>query len=330
MQESEIRSDEMIAETLRLHKKDVENILLKKESFVHVSCPACSSKDKVFFCRKDGFTLEQCTKCETVYVSPRPTKEMLFTYYSTSLKISFWVKEVYPKTKEARVNHLVLPRVKKILEECDKHKIPMNSIMDVGAGFVSFCKQIEQTKRFKKIIAVDPSFDKNVCVEGVEVVSDFIENLSKRKVNVISSFEVIEHLFNPVEYFNAIFQMLSNVGLLYFTTPNIKGFDISVLKDKSNSIMPPGHLNYFHPKSIVILLEKCGFEVLDIQTPGKLDVELVKKKVLAGEVSLDTDLFLKRILMDGCPAYANSFQQWLIDNKLSSSMTVVAKKRIKL
>jgi len=121
--------------------------------------------------------------------------------------------------------------------------------------------------------------------------------------------------------------MLSSGGLLFFTTPNIKGFDLSMLKDKSDNVMVPEHLNYFHPKSISLLLENCGFEVLNIETPGKLDTQLVRKKILMENLPLGNNPFLRQVLIDDWKIYGESFQQWLVTNGLSSSMSIVARKK---
>ncbi len=89
----------------------------------------------------------------------------------------------------------------------------------------------------------------------------------------------------------------------------------------------PEHLNYFHPKSISLLLENCGFEVLNIETTGKLDTQLVRKKALSGVISLDNNPFLQQVLVDDWKIYGESFQQWLVTNGLSSSMSIVARKK---
>lgn len=325
MRESEIRPEELYDETMRLHRIDAAKILLKSKDFVTVHCPACDEAEYELFYKRDGFTFVKCNECETVFVNPRPTKEMLLEHYATSLNTQFWKKNVYPQSRKARTVHLVLPRVKKILELCDKYNVPMCSIMDVGAGAGIFCEQVVKTRKFQEVIAVEPNLKKDK--KGVTAICDFIENISERKVNVVTNFESIEHMFSPKEYINSISKMLAKGGLLFLTTPNIKGFDLNVLKDKSDSTMAPGHINYFHPKSISRLLENYGFEVLSIETPGKLDAELVRKKALEGVISLDDQPFLKCVLIDEWKTYMDSFQRWLASNGLSSSMSITARKK---
>ncbi|MCK4785170.1 MAG: class I SAM-dependent methyltransferase [Desulfobacteraceae bacterium] len=329
MKETEIRADDLREEGRRLYKIDVERIISKKKDFVEVNCPTCTKEENELFYKRDGFVFVKCNACETVFVSPRPTKEMLFEHYKNSLAEKFWNENVYPRSEQARIKYLILPRVKTIIEYCEKYLIPTESLMDVGAGCGTFCEQIKKTGRFNTVIAVepDPSPAQSCRERGLDVIEDFIENIPPKKVNVVTSIECIEHVFDPRRYVVRIHDILVEGGLFVIATPNIKGFDLLVLKDKSDNTSAPDHLNYFHPKSISLLLESCGFEVLEVKTPGKLDAELVRKKALAGVITLEDQPFLKRILIDESETYMDSFQQWLSDNGMSSHMWIVARKK---
>jgi hypothetical protein len=118
---------------------------------------------------------------------------------------------------------------------------------------------------------------------------------------------------------------LNENGLLIITCPNGSGFDIEILRTESDSV-DHEHLNYFNPKSIKHLFEKNKLEILEIITPGELDAELVRNKVLSNKINLNSQPFLKKVLIDEWDLLGEKFQQFLIDNKLSSNMWVVAKK----
>ncbi len=328
MRESDIRSEEFTSKVKALYKLDQASILKRQNEFTDVNCPACSADNKDFFYERDGFNFMMCNGCETVFVSPRPSQELVIEHYKTSLAEKYWIENVCPKADKARTKHLVIPRVKYIVEACSKYGIPKKLFTDIGAGFGQFCEQIKRTKKFNRVIAVEPA-KKNAeyCRDkGIEVIEDFFENIMLKNINVITCIESIEHIFDPLGFIKKIYSALANPGLLYMTTPNIKGFDLLTLKDKSDNTTAPDHLNYFHPESIRYLLEKCRFNVLEISTPGKLDAELVRKKVLSKNLSLENQPFLKRILIDEWDRFGESFQEWLADNGLSSHMVVLAMK----
>jgi len=87
-------------------------------------------------------------------------------------------------------------------------------------------------------------------------------------------------------------------------------------------------LMYFNPKSLKLLLENSGFEVLESLTPGKLDADLVRTKILEGEFDISQQPFLKKVLIDEWEKLGDKFQKFLADNGLSSNMWVVARKII--
>ena len=102
-------------------------------------------------------------------------------------------------------------------------------------------------------------------------------------VDVVTSFEVIEHLFSPRGFLERCAAVLRPGGLLVITCPNVRGFDVEVLGEASATV-DAEHLNYLHPDSLGALLERCGFTVVEAQTPGRLDAELVRKKALSRRV----------------------------------------------
>ena len=109
---------------------------------------------------------------------------------------------------------------------------------------------------------------------------------------------------------------------MIFTTLNGKGFDIQVLWENSKSVYPPHHLNFFNPDSVGILLGKCGFEVLEITTPGRLDVDIV-----SNDLEHVNDRFIKTFLGSAGEREKDDLQKFLQKNNLSSHMMIVARKK---
>ncbi|HUT76365.1 MAG TPA: methyltransferase domain-containing protein, partial [Polyangia bacterium] len=144
--------------------------------------------------------------------------------------------------------------------------------------------------------------------------------------DVVTSFEVIEHLFSPAQFIAKCRGILPPGGLFVLTCPNGKGFDLLELGAASSAV-DTEHLNYFHPASLQRLLDREGFDVVEVQTPGRLDAELVRKAALAGEKDLSAEPFLRRVLIDEWERLGQGFQQYLVANGLSSNQWVVARRR---
>lgn len=328
MKEEDIRPKELMLENQKLRKEDALELINQKSQFVIVSCPACDSNNYRELFEKECFDFVICNECETYFINPRPTQSMLNQFYENSRCLKHW-NTLFSKTEKMRRNEIFVPRTSKVLEICKKFNVNNNILLDVGAGFGTFCEEIKTRNFFKKVIAVEPSSElANTCRQkGIEVIEKPIENVNLEPVDVITNFELIEHLYYPKKFVQSCAKALTKNGLFIITTPNVKGFDLNVLGKLSTNIAGPNHLNYFNPESLSKLLESCGFKILEVLTPGKLDAELVRKKILEGELNPDTFPFLKQILIDKWDKVGKNFQQFLSDNNLSSHLWIVGQKK---
>jgi len=141
--------------------------------------------------------------------------------------------------------------------------------------------------------------------------------------DVLVSFEVIEHLFQPSGFVAQCARVLAPGRLLVLSCPNGQGFDIQTLGAKALAV-DAEHVNLFNPGSLGRLLERHGFEVLESETPGRLDAEFVREAALKNEVRLDP--FLKRVLVDEWDRLGWPFQQFLAAQGLSSHMWIAARR----
>lgn len=330
--EEEIRPKDVLRIAHDLRGKDLQLMFYKngeldRDCFVEVTCPACGVNSISSEFEKEDFNFKRCALCNTLYVSPRPSENRLLEYYNHSKFIQYFTKEILEKTKETRTEMIFKPRAQKTIELLANIQLKRNVLVDVGGGNGLFLEALDSAGGgFEKYINVEPSDEGvNLTLErGFDVVKGFIEDFNLDiKVDVITAFELMEHLFNPITFLNRIYSLLSNDGVLVLTTPNIEGFDLILLDSKSDNIGAPEHLNYFNPKSIKILLEKCGFEIIHIETPGVLDLNIIENKFNSGtEIN---DKFVSFLLRTNNQTKHN-FQKFLMDNNLSSNMMVVARK----
>lgn len=323
-----IRPEQLMQENARMCDEDIKQILIHKDAFVEVSCPACTSPAYHIVFEKEGFTYVECRECETMFINPRPTLDLLTEYYASSKAIKHWNEKIYPATEETRRNQIFVPRVERVAQLCKKYNAETKSVLDVGAGFGTFCEEIKKLHIFDTVIAVEPShYSAKACSDkGITVIEKPIEDVKLEGISVVTCFELIEHLFCPGDFLSQCWKLLPYGGLLIITTPNSKGFDLLVLRELSDNIRGPNHLNYFHTTSLSHLLQRCGFEILEAMTPGKLDAEIVRKKLLNNTLDMLHNLFLKYILIDKWKNLGNVFQQFLAENGLSSHLWIVARK----
>ncbi|QDU61541.1 bifunctional 3-demethylubiquinone-9 3-methyltransferase/ 2-octaprenyl-6-hydroxy phenol methylase [Planctomycetes bacterium Pan216] len=308
---------------------DREYLLERRDEWVDVDCPACGEDAAGDYGSKDGFAYVECQDCGTVYTSPRPSLALLERFYAQSKNYAYWNKHIFPASESARRERIFKPRVERLVDYCRQFGFAGGTLLEVGAAFGTFCEEVRHTGHFERIIALEPTPDlAQTCRErGFEVWEQPVEKTERSRVaDVVAAFEVIEHLFSPSDFLGHVRRMLKPSGMLVLSCPNVRGFDVSALREQS-STFDHEHLNYFHPESLPLLLAREGFTTEVVETPGRLDAELVRGAVMAEHHSLDRQPFLQTVLLDRWDELGRPFQDFLAQHRLSSHLWVVARRK---
>jgi len=328
--ENDIRPDRLKEGQQLALEHDLQFLAQHRDRFVQVDCPACASGETRPKYEKYSMTYVTCCDCGMVYINPRPPSDLLEEFYCQSENYAYWNRYIFPQSENSRRKNIFEPRAKRTVELCRQHCSSAGTLLEIGAGYGTFCEEIRKLGFFKKIIALEmtPDLAATCRDRGLDVIEVPVEKLKMKpeSVDVVTSFEVIEHLFNPEEFLGSVRRFLHPKGLLILSCPSISGFETELLGTQSDTI-DHEHLNYFTPDSLQTLLARCGFSLIERFTPGKLDADLVRKKYLAGAVDLEQDKFLRDLLTDGWEQCGEAFQEFLQKTERSSHLWVVARAR---
>lgn len=136
-------------------------------------------------------------------------------------------------------------------------------------------------------------------------------------------FDIIQRFKRPKELLEKVFKGMNPGGLLLLSCRSGSGFDVLTLAGESDSIFPLDHICLPSPQGMSLLLEQAGFEILELSTPGLLDVQLVNR---ASE-RIPLNQYLQRYVTSQCgDKVLERLQGFLQQNNLSSHLRVVAKK----
>ncbi len=278
-----------------------------------------------------GFDYEECPRCGTLFVNPRSDESAFARYYSNSPSVRFWADHFYKDTEVARRKKLIRPKAEQVGRLLEKYHCSQENpaIIDIGAGYGVFCEELKKILADKySIIGIEPASSlQQICKQkNIPLIPKFLEDvvpqdLGDYNIAAATSFELLEHLYNPQRFIEKVNHLLHKDSLLILTTLSWDGFDLQVLRESSKSIHPPHHINFFTPLSLSRILENAGFSICEITTPGKLDVDIVAKQY--GDIN---DPFIKKIITSD-EKIKNEFQIFLEKSNLSSHMMVVARKR---
>ncbi len=327
--ESEIRKDAHRNNFIRLVAQDVDDIICQNlDGLVKVNCPNCNKGDSPQEFEKGKFSFLRCRHCDTLYVSPRPNKQLLDQFIFNSKGVASTTKSLI-ENENGRRKQIFMPRVKRVLDFFKEQGIKEGRAVEVGCSIGTFLELLKSKSNFE-VEGIDPSrvAYKETQRKGLSVHQVTLEDFkpSQKKFDVAFSFETIEHVFSPFYFLSQINLLLKKGGHLIFSTPNYHGFDVLVLGKYYRNTIAPCHLNYFNVDTIDMLLDRAGFKVIKKMTPGILDVCLVQKQVAEG-LAPEIPLAIRHMLLDRTdkPMH-DQFQKFLQENNLSSNMLIFAKK----
>lgn len=329
MKEHEIRPRELFDAFLEVSRRDIAVYFSDVAGFVDVDCPACTSSGGTPSFVKHGMQYCECDRCGSLYMSPRPTRAMIDRYYRESESSKFWAERFFPETAEARRSMIFKPRARTLAELMARVGIPTPRVVaDIGAGYGIFLEELASLNAFDDVVAIEPSVElaRRCRDRAFRVLQQPIEDLTPDdlRVSVLTSFEVIEHLFAPVEFLEAARRLLLPGGVLMFTTLTASGWDIRTLWDRSKSVSPPHHINLMTTEGLTTLVTRAGFDVIEVATPGQLDVDIVGN-MLNEDPAVPLDRFSKYLLQHRGPEAKDAFQTLLQTHQLSSHVRVLAR-----
>ncbi len=136
--------------------------------------------------------------------------------------------------------------------------------------------------------------------------------------------ESLDRSDDPAALLAGVRRHLAPGGLLFITALVASGFDMTVLGLRSLYLYPPDRANCFSLAGLRMLLTRGGFELLEVSTPGVLDVEIVRAHA-HHDPSLALSSFERQIMAAAAETQA-AFQSFLQQQGLSSFARLVARK----
>lgn len=248
---------------------------------VYVPCNLCGSKDykvlyagransvgalteQAFRCTSlqhgDFTNIVQCSACGLLYEAPREPEEIIETRYEQV------EDDVYEREKEGRVRtyNTMMPAI-------EKYCRPPGRVLDVGCYLGVFLDVARD--RGWQTAGVEPSaWAAARCKErGHEVINVPLRrsNLAPESFELVTLWDVIEHLHDPLGQLREIHALVKPGGIFALTT-----MDTGSLYAKMSGRRWPWfmrmHLYYFTRGTLARMLEEAGFEVLEISRAKRI------------------------------------------------------------
>ncbi|MCF8262625.1 MAG: class I SAM-dependent methyltransferase [Melioribacteraceae bacterium] len=318
--EAEIRPSKEFSEYYRLIQEDISEIFHSEAGNYIEECPACKCKSARFYFNKNNFTYLECSDCSTVYMSPRPTIGMLHEFYSRSKAMEYWNSKTFQDTS-GRKKHVFAPRIRWIGESIEFDEKSSKNYCDFYSKYNPIIEAISEFNEFtnkdsyKPIPELIPTLSKS----GFRIS----DNLKASYYSVITAFEVYDRFYDPNSVTKLLYDSLEENGLLMISSMSSSGLDFQFMKSKSSNIIPPLHMNIFSIEGIVKMFENVGFEILELSTPGSLDLKILENHIN----DIELPRFLRDIILNRDEQIKENFQEFLQRGRLSSHLRLLARKK---
>jgi 2-polyprenyl-3-methyl-5-hydroxy-6-metoxy-1,4-benzoquinol methylase len=132
--------------------------------------------------------------------------------------------------------------------------------IDVGAGDGNYLEKVYAKKRIG--VEISASGRKTMKEKGLAVLTNGEFLTAKNlQADVISFWQVIEHVRKPKEYIRAAEKNLKNSGKLIIAVPNISSWEYHFFDRYWFHLAPLYHIWHFSPKSMTMLLQNHNLKI---------------------------------------------------------------------
>lgn len=200
--------------------------------------------------------LRSCPSCGSVYAGREPSVEELNALYAT-----------YPL--HAHLSPITRTRYLEILTTFASHRTH-GRLLDAGSGMGYFLDTAKEVGWDVHGSEYDERVVEACRERGLTMWQGPLTDASypDAHFDVITSFEVMEHLQDPLAELRNFHRMLRPGGLLYITTPNFGSLSRRLLGPDWSVVNYPEHLNYFTPRTLSKALDRAKLQVTGHRTTG--------------------------------------------------------------
>lgn len=213
----------------------------------------------------------QCSNCKLIFIYPLITDQELSEFYTSYIGNEAYFKKVDKKLKRAT------RRIKGLM-----NKIKANNFLEVGCNVGSAVEAARRLGLNSTGIEID---SEAVTIAKKEYpkckfISTSAEEYSKHgeKYDLVFCTEVIEHVPNPNEFVEALYNLVAPGGLLFMTTPDAGHLRRTKIFIHWNEVKPPEHIFWYDKNSIKQLLQNKGFNRIDYRLNLKPGIKLLAFK----------------------------------------------------
>jgi SAM-dependent methyltransferase len=210
-----------------------------------------------FHGRQEKYTLVRCPACSLVWLSHPPKPAEMHLHYTDAY---------HNLISAAGENSPARWGFRK--EALDKYK-QSGILLDLGCSSGSFLEfmQSESWKLYGIEMSAGEARSAEQRSEAKVFVGDILDApFPRESFDVITCFDVLEHLYEPKRVMARVAEWLKPGGIFYVLVPNVDSAEGRVFGSYWHGLELPRHLFHYSPASLKFLAESAGLREVSLET----------------------------------------------------------------
>jgi len=244
-------------------------------------CPLCESSNELVLYSFGPCNIVTCKQCSLVYLNPRLKESIMRSMYQSNAyffqKGSAGYHDYALQEKSLRLTF------QRFLSELHKRGMTSGRLLEIGTGYGYFLD--EAKKYFSHISGIELSETAAIYAKklsGGDIHNGTVSAMPAEwtDLDIIVLINVIEHVYEPVEFLLYIKQKLRNGGRIVIGTPDIGSFWFRILRKRWPSFKIPEHVTFYSKKTLTVLMQKPGFtQIQEIPFLHAFPLGLIMRKL---------------------------------------------------
>ncbi len=229
-------------------------------------CNLCGSTEYHVRFYKAPYTRLECNVCGLVRSQEQPDGSQLMSMYGTDY---FNGATYFSYIKDQPAIEL---NANRRLQSIHQYIKPPGTVIDVGCAagfFLNVCRQHSWTTKGVELSDYASNYARQQL--HLDVFTGTLTDLAEPagSARLVTLWDVIEHVPDPMETLAAAARLLAPDGLLALSTGDIQS-PVSRLLGSSWRLITYDHLYYFSERTICNYLKTLGLEVIKTSYPGRI------------------------------------------------------------
>ena len=265
----------------------------------------------------EGLEYVRCPETGSLFLAQLPAWEEWAKLLETVSRYRQSPETFHSHLSQSRAENVYFPRLEWAQEALRLQGMASAVLLDVASLPTTFGAFLKKNGTFSDVIPVEEM--RLAHLRGAA------PDWKKRRAQAALLSASLDRVDDPPALLEGVRAGLENGGLLFITSLVASGFDLSVLGLRNLYLYPPDRANCFTLRGLVLLLEQSGFELIEVSTPGVLDVEIVASH-LRQDPTIPVTGF-ERALIAADSETRSAFQAFLQEKRFSSFARLIARKK---